>query len=264
MPEDGPDQDRIEILLSDDQKIKAVGEVLTNDSARAILQLLFDEELTANEISQRQDISLQLARYHLAKMQQAGMVRIARVGKGPKAHDMKYYGATRFAIVILPSGVSDRARESKSLIRSFKTIYRLAGVGVAAAAAGAGMFSLSFLQGRSPPTDGGTEHPPESAGTGTARPEDGTEPGSGRLGGGGGGADDRRGLLEEGLEVQRRRIGEGAEGGSGAESGGIPVPDGGDALLTAVIIAAVLGGLAAYFFIRAKRHTSPVRDEKLV
>ena len=48
--------DKIEIFLSDDEKIKSVGELLTNNSSRDILQLLFEEELSANEISQKIDM----------------------------------------------------------------------------------------------------------------------------------------------------------------------------------------------------------------
>lgn len=137
------DSEKIEIFLSDDEKIKTVGELLTNNSSRTILQLLFDEELTANQIARHTNISLQLVKYHLNKMQQAGMIKISKIGQNVKAQDMKYYKATKFAIVILPSKVSNRAKESRSLIRSIKTIYKFAGVGVAAVA---GLFSLSLLQ----------------------------------------------------------------------------------------------------------------------
>jgi len=34
-------------MATDDEKIKSFGELLTNDSSRTILQLLFNEELTA-------------------------------------------------------------------------------------------------------------------------------------------------------------------------------------------------------------------------
>ncbi len=70
--------DKIEIFLSDDEKIKSIGELLTINSSITILQLLYDEELSANEIAVRTNISLQLVKYHLNKIPYAGMVKILK------------------------------------------------------------------------------------------------------------------------------------------------------------------------------------------
>jgi len=132
-PDDTPE--KIEIFSTDDEKIKSIGELLSNDSSREILQLLFKKELTANQIAQETDVSLQLVKYHLNKMQDMGIAKISKVGKNIKGQDMKFYKATKFAVVIVPSAVSERAKESKLLVRSFKTIYRFAGIGIAGVAA---------------------------------------------------------------------------------------------------------------------------------
>ena len=105
--------EKIEILSTDDEQIKSYGELLSNESSRTILQLLFDEELTAYEISQKALISLQLVKYHLKKMQDLGVVKITKVGKNIKAHDMKYYKATKFAIVIVPPALSEKQNKAK-------------------------------------------------------------------------------------------------------------------------------------------------------
>ena len=57
--------EKIEIFSTDDEKIKSFGELLTNDSSRSILQILFKEEMTANEIAQKTGESLQLVKYHI-------------------------------------------------------------------------------------------------------------------------------------------------------------------------------------------------------
>ena len=126
--------EKIEIISTEDEKIKSVGELLSSDSSRAILKLLFDDSLTANQIAQKTGISLPLVIYHLKKMQDMSIVKISSVGKNVKAQDMKYYTTTKFAIVILPSGLSQKAKTSKSLANSFKTIYRFASIGVAGVA----------------------------------------------------------------------------------------------------------------------------------
>lgn len=85
------DAEKIEIFSTDDEKIKLVGEILSNESSRVILQLLFDEELTANEISSKALVSLQLVTYHLKKMQELGFVKVSKITNNSKGHDMKYY-----------------------------------------------------------------------------------------------------------------------------------------------------------------------------
>jgi hypothetical protein len=135
--------DKIEILSTDDERIKTVGELLSSDSSRTILKLLFNDQLTANQIAQKTEISLPLVIYHLKKMQDSGIVKIAQTSKNTKSHDMKYYTVDKFAIVILPSGATEKAKSSKSLFNSFNRIYRFATIGGAAIAA---WFSSQFIQ----------------------------------------------------------------------------------------------------------------------
>lgn len=127
--------DRVEILSTEDQKMKAIGEILSSDSSRAILKILFNDSLTANQISQKIEISLPLVIYHLKKMQEAGVVKITSVGKNTKSHDMKFYTVDKLAIIILPSKMSEPAKKSKSLFNSFTRIHRLATLGGASIAA---------------------------------------------------------------------------------------------------------------------------------
>jgi hypothetical protein len=131
------------ILATDDEKIKSFGEILTNDSSREILQLLFDAELSATQIAQKSNISLQLVKYHLAKLQSLDIVKISKIEKNSKSQDMKIYTALKFSIVIVPPTLSEKTKESKSLVRSFRHIYKVAGLGVATGISG--IFSLSQI-----------------------------------------------------------------------------------------------------------------------
>lgn len=135
--------DKVEILSTEDEKIKAVGEILSSDSSRKILKLLFNQSLTANQISQKIGVSLPLVIYHLKKMQESDVIKITNVGKNTKSHDMKFYTVDKFAIVILPSEMSKSAKTSKSLFNSFSRIHRLATLGVISVAA---WFSSQFIQ----------------------------------------------------------------------------------------------------------------------
>jgi len=139
-----PVPERVGIYDTDDERLRALGEVLITDASRAVLKLLFDHTLTANEIATKTGFSLQLVRYHVKKMQDVGLVEISKIGKNTKAHDMKYYSATKFAIVIVPSKFSEKARSSKSLLKSFKSIYRFGAVGIATIGS---WFATTALQG---------------------------------------------------------------------------------------------------------------------
>ena len=136
--------EKIKIIATDDEKIKSFGELLTNDSSRAILQLLFNEELTALQISEKTGISLQLVKYHIIKLQDLGVVKVTKVEKNSKSQDMKFYSASKFSMVIVPPKYSEKTKESKLLVRSFRHIYKITGLGISAGISG--LMSLFLLQ----------------------------------------------------------------------------------------------------------------------
>ena len=138
--------ENIKILATDDKKIKSFGEVLSNDSSREILQLLFNDELTASQIAQKSDVSLQLVKYHLNKLQDLGVVKVSKIEKNSKSQDMKIYTASKFSIVIVPPKMSKKTKESKLLVHSFRHIYKVAGLGIATGLSG--LFSLSQFQNK--------------------------------------------------------------------------------------------------------------------
>lgn len=157
---DGPDaSDRVDIISTQDERLKTIGGILSSDSSRGMLQLLFNRSLTANQIAQKTGMSLPLAIHHLKKMQSVGIVRISHVGKNTKSHDVKFYTIDKVALVILPSEMMTPARSSKSLFDAFGRIHRLATLGAASVAA---WFSAQLI---------GTLSAPSGTHTGPAAPE---------------------------------------------------------------------------------------------
>lgn len=112
----------IEIFSTDDVKLKILAEIISNKSSIEILNLLFYNEMTANEIALKTNMSLQLAKYHLEKMQKIELVHVSKTEKNSKARDMNYYTASKLAIIITPSTITEKARQSKLLERSFRSI----------------------------------------------------------------------------------------------------------------------------------------------
>ena len=118
-----PDES-IKIMSVDDQKIKTVGEVLSNDSSRAILKILANKEMSTNQISQDTDLSIALVAFHLKKMQDVGIIKMTRTGKSVKGQDVKYYSATNQSFLITPA-------RHDSILESVKRYSRFAAIGIA-------------------------------------------------------------------------------------------------------------------------------------
>lgn len=121
-------QDDIKIYFSDDSKIKSFGEILTSDAGRQILKILLVESYTANQIAQKTNISLQLVKYHINKMQDLGIVNVSKIEKNSKSHDMKYYVAEKFAIMILPQTELDKIKQG--LVESIKDVSKITILGI--------------------------------------------------------------------------------------------------------------------------------------
>ena len=122
--------DAVNIFSLDDEKMKILAKVISNKSSISILNLLFDDEMTANEIAQKTNMSLQLVKHYLEKMQQIELVCISKIEKNSKARDMNYYKASKLAIVITPSKITEKTKKSKLLMRSFNSISRVFGIGI--------------------------------------------------------------------------------------------------------------------------------------
>ncbi|ABX13255.1 ArsR/SmtB family transcription factor [Nitrosopumilus maritimus] len=144
MDSDEPNiSDKVDIISTEDDRLKVIGEILSSDSSRKILQLLFNQSFTANQLAQKTELSLPLVIHHLKKMQSVGVVKITNVGKNSKSHDMKFYIVDKVALVILPNAMSQPAKKSKSLFNSFNRIHRLATLGGVSVAA---WFTSQFMQ----------------------------------------------------------------------------------------------------------------------
>ncbi len=138
-----PEQE-IKICCTENEKLKSIGELLISDSSRLILQVLLSDVLTANQIAQKTGISLQLVRYHINKMQEMEIVKIAKIEKSPKSHDMKYYSAEKFAITITPP-----KQQGLPFVISIKKIQKMAALGIAALSAWFATHAVSGVQSAS-------------------------------------------------------------------------------------------------------------------
>lgn len=123
----------VNVFSLDDVKMKILAKVISNKSSIEILNLLFHNEMTANEIAQKTNMSLQLVKHYLDKMQQIDLIQISKTEKNSKARNMNYYKTSKLAIIITPSKITEKTKQSKSLIRSFHSISKFFGMGIVSA-----------------------------------------------------------------------------------------------------------------------------------
>lgn len=116
----------IEIISTEDDKIKLIGEIFSNDSSRTILKLVSNgNEMTANEMAQESGMSLALTIHHLKRMHTAGMIRVSKTGISAKGQEMKYYVATKQSFLITPE------KSTNSVVDSLKKFSKFAAIGMA-------------------------------------------------------------------------------------------------------------------------------------
>lgn len=91
--EDNKDEnlDRIKMFSSDDEKLKILGELLSNKSSRDIIKLLTEKERYANEIANILDIRPSLVVHHLKKLEDVGLLIVTHKKIKKKGIDHKYY-----------------------------------------------------------------------------------------------------------------------------------------------------------------------------
>ena len=123
----------INIFSLDDEKMKILAKIISNKSSIEILNLLYCHEMTANEIAQKTNMSLQLVKYYLEKMYRIDLIQISKTEKNSKARNMNYYKTSKLAIIITPSKITEKTKQSKLLARSFNSISKFFGVGLVSA-----------------------------------------------------------------------------------------------------------------------------------
>ena len=123
------ENDDVEIISTHDEKVKIVGEILSNDSSRKILNLLnSSNEMTINEIAQKTGLSLSLVTHHLKRMQVAQIVKVSKVGRSVKGQKMNYYSATNQSFLIVPS--KEPVHSITSSLKRFSKFFAIGMAGV--------------------------------------------------------------------------------------------------------------------------------------
>ena len=82
------------VLYVDDERTAEMISTLSGETALQIFRMLTDEALTASEIADRLDLSVQNASYHLENLQEANLVEVIDTCYSEKGREMEIYAVT--------------------------------------------------------------------------------------------------------------------------------------------------------------------------
>jgi DNA-binding transcriptional ArsR family regulator len=107
-------QEHIEVISTEDERIKIIGEELANDTGRAIFGKISQGVASTNDLAKSLDISLPLVNWHITRLLGVGLIKIEKIELSSKNKQMKYYGPVKTAFVIVPPGIPSENNISKS------------------------------------------------------------------------------------------------------------------------------------------------------
>lgn len=123
-------ENNTQIFSTNDERLKFLGEILGNESSRKILTLLIAKESTIMNISIELNLSPNLIIHHLKKMIQSGIVTVIKESVNKRGRPLRFYRAKQ-SILIFSKDAHERAKKSKSLLKTVTRIARFTAIGLA-------------------------------------------------------------------------------------------------------------------------------------
>jgi DNA-binding transcriptional ArsR family regulator len=102
MPDNEKDGDEKLLILPLGEESKKITQVISNDTARQIIELLADAPLSASDIAERLQAPLTTITYNLENLESVGLVKVERIKYSEKGREVKIYAPVRKLIVVVP------------------------------------------------------------------------------------------------------------------------------------------------------------------
>lgn len=97
---DSKNFDKIKVFSSDDEKLKILGELLSNKSSRDIIKLLIDKEMYTNEIAKKIELRVSLVIHHLQKMEAIGLLEINNKKIVRKGEEHRFFRISQGMLIV--------------------------------------------------------------------------------------------------------------------------------------------------------------------
>jgi DNA-binding transcriptional ArsR family regulator len=111
--------DKIKVFSSEDDKLKVLGELLSNKSSRDIIKLLMNKEHYTNEIANKLDLRPNLVIHHLKKLEELGLLEIRNKRIVKKGNEHRYFKINP-SWFITPNHTRDEIEEKGIFQKIFK------------------------------------------------------------------------------------------------------------------------------------------------
>lgn len=124
--------DKIKVFSSDDEKLKILGELLSNKSSRDIIRLLIDKEMYVNEIAKKLELRPNLVIHHLQKMESIDLAEIKNKKITRKGEEHRFF-KIRSGMLIFPNKIESETNRGflKKIFREGVKFTVIAFVGLA-------------------------------------------------------------------------------------------------------------------------------------
>ena len=129
--------DKIKVFDSDENKLKILGELLSNDTSRRMIKLLIEQESYTNQIAKLLDIRVSLVIHHLKKMEEIGILEIHNKKIVKKGKEHRYFRMVPGLFVLL-NQTKGEIKEKGILKNIFKEGIKFASIAI-------GAFSTYFI-----------------------------------------------------------------------------------------------------------------------
>lgn len=106
----------LRVLGVADDELQAVLDALSSETARSILSGIYAEPGTATDLADRTDNSVQTVSYHLSKLVDAGLIRVAATRYSEKGKEMDVYGPADDPVVVFV-GTEEREASLRTLLK---------------------------------------------------------------------------------------------------------------------------------------------------
>ncbi len=109
------------LILPLGEESKKITQVISNDTARQIIERLADSPLSASDIAERLQAPLTTITYNLEKLEDVGLIKVEKIKYSEKGREVKIYAPVRKLIVVVPEktdrkSVSDIIRKYLGVI----------------------------------------------------------------------------------------------------------------------------------------------------
>jgi len=110
MPEnEAPQGDEKLLILPLGEESKKITQVISNDTARKIIELLADAPLSASDIAEHLATPLTTIVYNLENLESVGLIKIDRIKYSEKGREVRIYAPVRKLIVIVPEKTDSKS-----------------------------------------------------------------------------------------------------------------------------------------------------------